>query len=331
MTDFVAVKKALPFILPRGVAGDPGGTMVTFREGAGTYAFSTDGGDSWTTATNPLSGCDSLHWNGSYFLAVYQDTCAKSTTGLGGSWTTGTFPTNPTRSWTPALAWSSSLSLWLCSLGQDGANSAVVATSSDGISWSNNTVVAGTDQVVLDVCWDAPNTRFVVLLTDDAGASDRKIYTSSSGTGSWTLRATLSSASYAPRLLLAAGSNLLAYPDSSAHAPLVSSDGGVTWTLGTGPGRGCGAHVAGHIVYSSQPFSGAQNYYKSTDGLAYSIITISGITAGTDYMGESRSYHGDGSTYGMTTQNDGYLYIITGDLPATAFWTDNALTTEVFA
>jgi hypothetical protein len=310
--------KALPFVV-FGVAGDPAGTMIAFSQGApGTYGYSTDGGDTWLTSASPIpTGFSCVSWNGDYFLAVYNNTVAKSATGLPGSWSTSAMPTNPSRNWDPALAWSESLGRWLMTLGAASSSNPTVATSPDGVTWTNNNIVGGTNKITLDCVWDDDNARFVVILQDVAAGGERKVYASASGTGGWSHIGTVDIAEADPDYLVVMDGTLVAYGNSPMA---VSGDGGVTWTY-PGYTRAFGVTVVDdQFVYSEL---NAGRYITSPDGLTWTETDIDGFAVSPPSGLESRSYKGDGATYAFLLNGDTGtdLHIFTAAPPPTPpFW-----------
>ena len=310
-----AVDKTLPF-QPVGVAGDPEGTLVAFRAGAGTMAYSVDGGDSWTEQANPLtSGCHAVHWNGTYFLAVYNNTAAKSADGI--SWTTDTFPSNPTRSWEPALAWSPDLSLWLCTYGAQSSGASTVATSPDGETWTENAITGGTGKTTLDCAWDDAGERFLVLLEDVSDSSTRKLYESAIGTGSWSLVGEIDIGEADPDYLAVnSAGKLLAYGNSAPAA----SDDGATWTY-PGHDRSFAVLVLGtQFLYDDFQFT--DRWLVGTDGAALAEQAITDFDTGLHGGSSSRSYGGDGSTYAFHINSTTLTIVSEAPPDPSAFWTD---------
>lgn len=320
MTAFQVTTRVLPFYTE--VLAAAGDTLVAFAFiSPGTYRRSTDGGATWSSHTNPFGAVSisCIDWNGTYFLAIYENSFAKSTDGI--TWTTGTLPTaSGVGSWTPMITWSGTK--WLCTRGN---HLGTVSTSTDGTTWTNSTVLANAQ--LFDCLWDG--ARFCVLAVNSAGTLNC-FMTSAAGT-SWTQTSTWSTNTANPTSILHNAGAYIAY----GNTDLSASADGVTWTFPIVK-RSFGARVlSGEIIYSESDFStGIPRLLKGATGASLAEFSASGLSTPPPTMGDVRSYRGSSSkvyfTYNGDTGSNLYIVEVLA-APPSAFWTANIVTTEVFS
>lgn len=194
------------------IATDGAGTFVIAASGDSTNVFvSTDNGQTWTARAHNLG------LSGSGVAAVV--------------WTGARFVV----------------------VGNDGAPSVNAATSTNGTAWTLSTVASSGLSAVaggsVDMCWNGTN---VVVMVHGQDAT-HTIYTSPTGlSGTWTARTIPASSApnISSRIAGAAFCTVYTYANGASGNVCYSTDGGLTWTLGTG-------HLPGSPVAGSKPMVGA--------------------------------------------------------------------------
>lgn len=183
--------------------GNVGGTTATYvrvaQAQSNKAAYSTDGGSTWTSATLPfVADWTSVCWGATtgLFVAVASNLavgtalCATSPTGA--TWTQQTMPS--TKNWT-SVASNGTTYVAVCKTAAGGTTSGI-ASSTNGTTW----VAATTNTAQI---WNAVaygGGRYVAVCTGTVSNYD------ADGAGTWSVGATLTSATY--KGLVYNGSNL---------------------------------------------------------------------------------------------------------------------------
>ncbi len=299
-------------------AGGPGGTPA--RAWANQTTLSATG---WSTAD--VYG---LAWNGTVTVAVggvlgTSSQFATSADG-GATWTSRSSPWGA-NTCARGVVWGGTV---FCAIGEDGK----IATSPDGITWTNRTSLPGTtwgtSAVVRGIVWTG--AQFVVI------GDDNKVATSPDGT-TWTYRTGLRSVwdAVSPGHCLAwNGTTLVA---GGEFGRIATSADGITWTnrtslSGTSWGSGSDKQVYS-LAWDGVVFLavGGQDGFASVagtspDGTTWtyrsSLATAFGSTNGTScVIWEEGQFIAGGSNGKLATSPDGTTWTAVTDLSSTSFST----------
>lgn len=300
---------ALPAAVNMADVAGSASVIVAVPEWRGNgYYRSGDGGATWTSyaCMLPTQSPSEVYWNGSYFLAVGNEQCAKSTDGI--TWTTGTLSGTEA---TFDLAWNGSL--WVA--GRDDK----ISTSPDGLTWTDRALPLAGWHVITDVIWDG--ARFCALAEDQNSPWGWFFWTSSDGL-TWTSTSALptpgdgySSLAYNGSVYVTANTNTggVAYSaDGVTWATTSPLD--LWWLLGS---------LNGEVLAQD----GVLGFKTTTDGATWSATTPT--VTGPAVVDWSRPDHARAGADGLYAVGSGqFAYLRVAPPPPEAFWTDLQGTTE---
>lgn len=223
-----------------------------------------------------------------------------SSTDGGATWvarTIGWGTANPS-----SVIWTGSI---FVAIGNDGGiGNLYAATSSDGITWTQNTVATGLTGAQTNAIDLATNGSIIVISVGGA-PSAQAFYTSTTGlNGSWTARASGSGASLSTTTRLSGGGLgfLLTAPGLTAAQ---SSTDGITWTSRTLPAGAVGGNISEVVITSTTavvPGNTAGQCFVSSDFASWATGTLSSSSIGVGFIVKNSStswsaFGTDGSIY----------------------------------
>jgi len=237
-------------VYPSGLLkGDGSGPAVAATPGV-DYLVPSGTGTDWTAGAMPFTDYwGAVAWDGSQYCALAAGTNVAATSPDGIVWTQHTMPV--TAEWSD-VAWNGTV---FCAIAQ---HDNIAATSPDGITWTQRALPAGS-HVWNTIAWNGS-----VFWAGGTLASA----TSPDGI-TWTVQAGAATADWQDAVWN--GTVFCAVAEGNPSS--ATSPDGITWTTGTMPGTSWRGIAWNGSVFVATAFG--DNWAKSTDGLAWTAVTIS--------------------------------------------------------
>lgn len=246
------------------IAGD-GTVFVHMPPSGSNYYRSADGGATWSTIAKPHVSCQSVGWNGTYFLSFNQftDRWYKSTDGI--TWSNGTIPVDLFNS---LFCWGGTR--WV--VGSQTSSTNEHLRSTDGESWTAFTVNSQ-NWMAQDVMWDG--TRFCLVIQQQVSAPYDTYLWSSTDATTWNQDAKLNGASgdSANGLFFNGSIYLIAnrYPNATYSTNRTS------WSDATGAKRVLGRSGSFFVQYDA---GSPDDWSISSSATSWTPITVNMTGAG---------------------------------------------------